>query len=177
MRAEFFMSALLLTTCAGGLIAQDGKGIVSSELAIAKGSSVKSETLPAISVVDEWLSLSNRTVSLIARVRGVKADAVLIKASYAPKIGPYAIDLANSTNFFAEAEALSRELGTRFKVVVDAASDDGTVNTNRTFQNGVMRQMILKVEGTPMPPAHRKLYVRPQSSGRLQPPRAVRLVQ
>ncbi|HMJ91717.1 MAG TPA: hypothetical protein VK530_17980 [Candidatus Acidoferrum sp.] len=168
------MPVLLMTTCANEMVAQDAKGTAPSELKLAKGGSTNGAVKLAAMDVSDWPSLSNRTVNLIASVRGVKSDAVLLKSAYAPALGPYEIDLTGATNFFAEAEALSRELGVSFAVIVDAASGDGTMRTNRTFRDGAMRQMVLKVEGTPMPGAQRKFYVRPQGSG-LQPPSGARI--
>jgi hypothetical protein len=164
MKAERFTLAVLLTACTSPSSAQDDKEAPALAPKASVAITTNASPQPAIREETNWTALSNKTVSVIAANRGVKVESVRLTAKSAPKVGSFEIDLSNATNCVAEAEALSRQLGGTFSVVLDEASKDGLLRTNRTFRNGAIRQIVAPPGNKPIGAGERRLVVWPDGA-------------
>lgn len=118
-----------------------------------------SEVAPA---ARHWISLSNKTVQVLARLRDVAPTAVKLKCGPSPG-GPFEIDLAGAADLKREAELLSRGLGLSAAVILDEAAVTGLNRTNSVFRNGELRQAILPLALSGLPAGGRRLYVWPDT--------------
>jgi len=130
--------------------------------------------VPAVGVVTNVaraeVSLTNRTVVLLARLRGVPAREVMIRPGSARGAGAFEIDLAGAKDLKAEGAALSKELGSAAVVIVDRVSDDGGIRTNWTFRSGAVEEITAPVGSSGLKPRAQRMYVWPH--GGLKPPSA-----
>lgn len=111
-----------------------------------------------------WLTVSNETVAVIAKTRGVKPEAVRLETKSSSGLGPFEVNLASATNCAVEAETLSSKLGTNFTVVLEEASLDGQMRTNHTFRNGTVRKIVAPPGKKPLSPGERRLVVWPDGT-------------
>lgn len=116
------------------------------------------------------VSLTNRAVSVISKLRGVEPAAIKIRPSGSRAGGPFEIDINGAKDAAKEAEQLSKELGAAAAVILEHVSDDGVIRTNWTFKSGSVEQVTAPAGPTGLSPRARRMYVWPQAS--VRPPSA-----
>ena len=173
MKAERIILAVVLTACALRSQAQE-RPAHETPAPTAPAATNVLVSAPAQGMT--WLALSNDTVAVIAKTRGVKPESVRLDVKSSTAIGPFEIDLAGATNCAVEAEMLSSKLGTNFTVVLEEASLDGQMRTNHTFRNGSVRKLVAPPGQKTLSPGERRLVVWPDST-RPAPPTNFRIAK
>ena len=155
MKAEWLTLVAALAACAFQAAAQESPPVARASTNTAVPAPVEATT---------WLTLSNETIAVIAKVRGVKPELVRLEAKSNSTIGPFEVDLTSATNCAIEAEILSSKLGTNVIVVLEEASHDGQMRTNQTFRNGIVRKIVAPSGQKPLSPGDRRMVVWPDGT-------------
>ena len=113
------------------------------------------------------VSLTNRAVSVISKLRGVEPAAIKIRPSGSRA---FEIDINGVTDVAKEAEQLSKEFGPAATVILDHVSDDGVIRTNWTFKSGSVEQITAPAGPSGLGPRARRMFVWPQAAAK--PPSA-----
>jgi hypothetical protein len=107
-------------------------------------------------------SMTNKTLMIISKLRGVKPAAVTLRLTGNRSGGPFEIDITGVSDSMREAETLSRELGSKAVVILDHASLEDTIRTNWAFRNGIGQQRTAPVGTTGLRPGAKRMYVWPE---------------
>jgi hypothetical protein len=110
------------------------------------------------------VSLTNRALVVISKLRGVEPATVKIRPSGNRAGGPFEIDINGAKDAANEAEQLSKEFGTAAAVILEHVSDDGVTRTNWTFKNGSVEQITAPAGPSGLGPRARRMYVWPQAA-------------
>ena len=145
--------------------------MLSAACALAQSSPALRSGSDAAPALDHWISLSNKTVRVLARLRDI--EPVAVKLKFGPSLtGPFEIDLAGAGDLKREAKLLSRGLGLSAAVILDEAAANGLNRTNSVFRNGELRQAILPLALSGLAAGGKRLSVWPDS-GRASAPKTV----
>lgn len=165
MNVRGFFGAVLVTT----LCRAQGEEPASPPL---PGTAAKTNAALATNAVAVNLSLTNRALLAMSKLRGVQPEKIRLQTRGHGN-GPFEIDIASVSE--AEASQLSKELGSEAVVVLDHVSANGATRTNWSFRGGVGRKVIAPAAPTGLGPDAKRLYVWPQSSARPAAPSGIRV--